>query len=763
MADTGWLSPGVAIEPDGYGDITNPGNIKISDNTYAVASNTYPYLFLRDFGANVPEGAKITGYEVRLEGYYDDAPNTIADMFVELYLGPDTNSYSTLGSFDNYLEVDMATEDHFSVGGSSDTANTQYWNRGLTSSQVNSENFALYLTIDSHSGTLYIDSIQLKIYYEEGDKRETLYVNGDGYYTSGWRAEGGDYQRIDETVQDGNTTRLYSPTAGDVASFTLTDLQSITSSDTIISVQLYAWVYSLDPVSSQFLTGLRIGSGDYPNFYEFDSYGDNSGYKLYGTRWDAHPGTGLPWTVSDINALEAYIKKDNSAGQAVTQMYLVVSANSTTTTSESLQKTLEYNVISPGSLAKSLIYDILVPPTDPESAGFGVNYFGSGYYGSKYAGTSITQASLNKSLKYSISVQETVSKQVQYSISNSKSFNKALEYQVLAPGAGLGKSLLYRISANVSVARSMGYEITKGYTQNKDLVYRVSTAGSLSKTLKYSILPDSRIGKTLDYSVITSGSLNKVVEYRLGASHSMSKSLRYILVPETMITIGLIYSIHASNSLTKEIEYRIGIGKTITKSLGYSIRTAGSISKNIQYKIIAPSTLSKDLSYVIHGQGSVEKALSYKVKSANGLTKEINYIVATQYSQDYQSIYRIKTIGTVSKELTYGVITDGSLSKALGYNIVRRGGLTKSISYIVRAKGTLQKILEYVLGRRVGRWLYKPQVTGTEYDTVSKSNTSFTGSLKPGASYQGIDRPTAPTFTTEDKEAGNWVPVSRPS
>ena len=59
-----------------------------------------------------------------------------------------------------------------------------------------------------------------------------------------WDAEGGDYQDVDEAVSDGDTTRLYTPTANKLAQFNLGACGL--SGVTINSVKAYLNIRGLD-------------------------------------------------------------------------------------------------------------------------------------------------------------------------------------------------------------------------------------------------------------------------------------------------------------------------------------------------------------------------------------------------------------------------------------------------------------------------------------------------------------------------------------
>lgn len=145
---------------------------------------------------------------------------------------------------------------------------------------------------------------------------QTLTVNGDGTNISGWGAEGGTYAHLQS--DDGDTTRLYSPTPNDVRQVALTDTSGLTGV-TIDSVVVYAKFRSLDPVSNTFQIGIRTGATDY---WSGDKDTVNATtYILFSNTWTTNPNTGVAWTISDLDALQIGVKKSNGVGGAVTYMY----------------------------------------------------------------------------------------------------------------------------------------------------------------------------------------------------------------------------------------------------------------------------------------------------------------------------------------------------------------------------------------------------------------------------------------------------------
>lgn len=148
---------------------------------------------------------------------------------------------------------------------------------------------------------------------------QTLTLNADGAITTGWRAEAGDYTRLQ--TDDGDTTRLYSPTNGDIATFALTDTSGLASA-TINSVTIYGKFRSLDPVSNTFQLGVRISGTNYWSANK-DTVNVTT-YVLFSNTWTTNPATSGAWTTTVIDALESGMQKSNAVGGAMTYMYAEV-------------------------------------------------------------------------------------------------------------------------------------------------------------------------------------------------------------------------------------------------------------------------------------------------------------------------------------------------------------------------------------------------------------------------------------------------------
>ncbi len=156
----------------------------------------------------------------------------------------------------------------------------------------------------------------------------TLRPNGAGNQ-QGWNAEGGDYTRVDESSSDGDTTRLYSPTDNVVATFAMED--RTTQEGVINSVTVYIYTRGLDAISNTVQLAVRTGGTDY--FSSTQTY-NNTSYHNESNAWTTNPGTSAAWTWTEIDALEAGMKRIGGGGQAVTQVWMEVDYTAASTEQE---------------------------------------------------------------------------------------------------------------------------------------------------------------------------------------------------------------------------------------------------------------------------------------------------------------------------------------------------------------------------------------------------------------------------------------------
>lgn len=147
---------------------------------------------------------------------------------------------------------------------------------------------------------------------------QTLTITGDGTRT-GWDAEGYDYTRLQS--DDGATSKIYSPTDGDLVSFAISNTSGL-SGATINSVKVYGKVATLAAYDCDFFLGVRVSS---TNYLSAGKTHNGTTYTLYSNTWTTNPNTSNAWTTAEIDAMEPLIEQNNQgAGLRFTYMYVEV-------------------------------------------------------------------------------------------------------------------------------------------------------------------------------------------------------------------------------------------------------------------------------------------------------------------------------------------------------------------------------------------------------------------------------------------------------
>ncbi len=149
---------------------------------------------------------------------------------------------------------------------------------------------------------------------------ETLYPNGNGTYTefdnvvpeniAHWEA-------VDETSADGDSSYINSETPDDRDTFALSD-PNIPLSSTVNSVTVYAVAKKVDKGKDSFYIMIRSEDTDSRS----DALEVADVYDEFSYQWTTNPADGQPWTVENVNALEAGVQV--SKGVIVTQIYVVI-------------------------------------------------------------------------------------------------------------------------------------------------------------------------------------------------------------------------------------------------------------------------------------------------------------------------------------------------------------------------------------------------------------------------------------------------------
>jgi hypothetical protein len=107
------------------------------------------------------------------------------------------------------------------------------------------------------------------------------------------------YGRVNEATPDGDTSYVESSTVGQVDTYALADLPAATSAVKTLALCHYA--RKTDVGARQMGATLRTGGANFTHPTGVDL---GSSYQYSFRNWGTNPGTVLPWTVADVNALE---------------------------------------------------------------------------------------------------------------------------------------------------------------------------------------------------------------------------------------------------------------------------------------------------------------------------------------------------------------------------------------------------------------------------------------------------------------------------
>ncbi|MEM3771669.1 MAG: hypothetical protein QXW80_05120, partial [Candidatus Micrarchaeia archaeon] len=128
------------------------------------------------------------------------------------------------------------------------------------------------------------------------------------------------WDAVDDEIPDGDTTYIYSLTAGQVSFFNLPDNQ-IPEGSKINRVTVFAVARGTGVPARYFQIGVRT--------YDQNYWGPNilvsTNYTEYSQTWTTNPATGQPWTPQEINNLEVGVYQVTGGRQInVTQLYAIV-------------------------------------------------------------------------------------------------------------------------------------------------------------------------------------------------------------------------------------------------------------------------------------------------------------------------------------------------------------------------------------------------------------------------------------------------------
>lgn len=128
---------------------------------------------------------------------------------------------------------------------------------------------------------------------------DTLTVDGNGS-TNNWTPLAGDnYENVDETLMDADTTYVSSGTVGHIDLYTINPVTNMGISGTVNGVMVCNAVRH-DGGSQDVRSILRTGGGNYSTV----SYTTTSQYEYAEAIWERNPDTLLAWTEAQVNALE---------------------------------------------------------------------------------------------------------------------------------------------------------------------------------------------------------------------------------------------------------------------------------------------------------------------------------------------------------------------------------------------------------------------------------------------------------------------------
>ena len=165
MASQGPLSPGTTTSPStGFGyytGLSNPDNMKVSDNTYASYDTVTTNIswHVTNFGFSIPTGSTINGilFEIERKSLYSG--ENITDSVVKV-----VKANGTPGSTSKHTGTAWALSDQYdSFGGAADL-----WSETWTAEDINDADFGIFFVSYGYEVSMRIDHIRCTVYYTEG-------------------------------------------------------------------------------------------------------------------------------------------------------------------------------------------------------------------------------------------------------------------------------------------------------------------------------------------------------------------------------------------------------------------------------------------------------------------------------------------------------------------------------------------------------------------------------------------------------------------
>jgi hypothetical protein len=168
---TGWLSPATTKAENNVG---NQDNVFTSNNSRATWNDSDDWADYGDFNISIPVGSVIYGIEVRAEGYRSASNDRNMDVLLSFDNGSNYTSSQQLP-----INVySSGTENYFIVG-----SNIDNWGHSLTETELNNTNFRVRLDATGGGGTLYIDHLQINVYYGPPTSPYTITTPGASTFT----------------------------------------------------------------------------------------------------------------------------------------------------------------------------------------------------------------------------------------------------------------------------------------------------------------------------------------------------------------------------------------------------------------------------------------------------------------------------------------------------------------------------------------------------------------------------------------------------
>lgn len=219
---------------------------------------------------------------------HDTSSTYLIDTWYEIEIAATINNAT--GSYK--LTVDGVVPNK-SGGGTMDQSGLDTQNGATTT--VDRVNSGGGIAIDSYSDDHAIDAAGNAIGLGQV---ETLYPDGAGDLAQMTPSAGSNFQCVDEATQNGDTDFVSNAASSKRDCYTFQN-RSVTGTPRAIQVTITAKLTSGTPTFKNFL---RIGGVDYDGA---TTHTATSGYKCYAEVWNTNPATGLAWTDSDIDGLQA--------------------------------------------------------------------------------------------------------------------------------------------------------------------------------------------------------------------------------------------------------------------------------------------------------------------------------------------------------------------------------------------------------------------------------------------------------------------------